>query len=104
MRELLKLKTKEAVSSILPIVIIILLLNCVLLVANSVQGGNLELLNVKEMLIFIVGAFFLIVGMSLFSLGADIAMSPIGSHIGSSLVKSRKLWLLISGRQYDRCA
>ena len=95
MKELLKLKTKEAVSSILPISIIILVLNCLLLLINKSQGGNLELLGIKEMIVFMFGAGFLIVGMSLFSLGADIAMAPIGEHIGSSLVKSRKLWLLI---------
>ena len=95
MYELLKLKTKEAVSSILPIAIIILVLNCILLVVNKVQGSNLDLLSIKEMVVFIFGAGLLIVGMSLFTMGADIALSPMGSHIGSSLVKSKKIWLLI---------
>jgi len=47
------------------------------------------------MLAFIVGAVMLVVGMGLFSLGADIAMSEMGKHVGATVSRSRKLWIII---------
>jgi hypothetical protein len=45
--------------------------------------------------LFLVGAALLIMGMGLFTLGADTAMMPMGEQIGSQLIRSRKLGLLI---------
>lgn len=47
--------------------------------------------------LFLSGTVLLILGMSVFTLGADQAMIPIGEHIGSGLTKSRKVWILIVG-------
>jgi hypothetical protein len=47
------------------------------------------------MLTFIIGAVMLILGMGLFTLGADIAMMPIGEHVGSAMTRSRKIWLIL---------
>ena len=44
---------------------------------------------------FLIGALFLIFGKGLFSLGADISMTPIGNQIGTALTKSRKLLLIL---------
>ena len=44
---------------------------------------------------FIIGAIFLVVGMSLFTLGADLALLPIGEHLGQFLSKSKKIPLII---------
>ena len=44
----------------------------------------------QEQVTFAVCAVFLILGIGLFNLGADIAMSPMGEHIGSGLTKSKK--------------
>ena len=38
----------------------------------------------------------LILGMGLFTLGAEMSMSKIGNYIGSKLTKSRKLWLILA--------
>ena len=38
----------------------------------------------------------LIVGIGLFNMGADLAMTPMGTHVGSGLSKQRKLWLLLA--------
>lgn len=48
-------------------------------------------------LLFLVGSVLLIVGMSVFNLGAETAMMPIGELIGSKLIESRNLWLIILG-------
>ncbi|MCD8126848.1 MAG: DUF1538 domain-containing protein [Clostridiales bacterium] len=47
------------------------------------------------MLSFFIGALLLIVGIGLFTLGADMATSPIGMHIGAKMTKSRRLWLIL---------
>ena len=67
----LKEKTHEALSSVLPVSLIILLL------AMTVSPVPLETL-----LLFLAGAVLLVVGMGLFTLGADKAMMPMGEALG----------------------
>lgn len=76
-------KTRESLSSVLPITIIVLVLNFTITPMPFVIRG-----------LFLMGAFLLILGMGLFTLGADFAMMPMGEQIGGELVKSRKLFLL----------
>ncbi len=49
-----------------------------------------------EMTVFLVSSVFLILGIALFNLGADIAMTPMGEHIGAGLAKSKKITLLLA--------
>ena len=44
---------------------------------------------------FILGALLVIVGMGLFTLGADTAMTPIGEYVGTTVMRSKKLWVII---------
>ena len=48
-----------------------------------------------ELISFTVGAVLLVLGIGLFSMGADLAMTPMGTHVGSGLSKQRKLGLLL---------
>ncbi len=80
----LKDKIKEAVMSIAPITIIVLVLH---FTVAPMPLGMLAL--------FVLGAVLLTVGMGVFTLGADLSMMPMGESIGSELTKSRKLLLLI---------
>lgn len=82
----LLLKLKESAKSVLPIGAIVLALHLFLV---PIPPGTLVL--------FIVGIILLTVGMSIFTIGADMAISPIGEIIGSKLTQSRKLWLLLTG-------
>jgi hypothetical protein len=84
MNKKLILKTKESLSSVLPITIIVLVLNFTITPMPFVIRG-----------LFLMGAFLLILGMGLFTLGAELAMMPMGEQIGGELVKSRKLFLLV---------
>ena len=77
MRELL-VKIKEALISVLPVGLIVIILNFTPLVN----------LSSKELMVFIVCAIFLIIGIGLFNLGADLAMTPMGEHVGSGITKS----------------
>lgn len=75
---------KEAAQSILPISIIVCVLHFTLTPFDTWTFGA-----------FLVGTVFLILGMGLFSLGADMAIGPMGEAIGSELTKSRKLPIII---------
>ena len=49
--------------------------------------------STAELITFTVGAVLLVVGIGLFSMGADLAMTPMGTHVGSGLSKQRRLGL-----------
>ena len=53
-------------------------------------------LSVVELVTFSIGALLLILGIGLFNLGADLAMTPMGSHVGAGLSKQKRLWLLLA--------
>ena len=52
-------------------------------------------LTSAELISFTIGAVLLIFGIGLFNLGADLAMTPMGTHVGAGLSKQRKLGLLL---------
>ncbi len=78
-------KIKEALISALPITLIVYLLSLTPLFDFSV----LELIS------FTIGAVLLVLGIGLFNMGADLAMTPMGTHVGAGLSKQRKLSLLL---------
>uniref|UniRef100_UPI00294383EC DUF1538 domain-containing protein n=1 Tax=Anaerotruncus colihominis TaxID=169435 RepID=UPI00294383EC len=84
MRKNLKLKINESLSSVLPITLIVLLLSFTL---TPMPTGTLML--------FIFGAALLIIGMGFFSLGADIAMMPMGDGMGRKLVGHNRTALAV---------
>ena len=85
MKELLS-KIKEALISALPITAIVYLL-------SLTPWFNF---TAAELLTFTIGAVMLILGIGLFNLGADLAMTPMGTTVGSGLSKQRKLSLLLT--------
>lgn len=52
--------------------------------------------SANEMITFTVSAVMLVVGIGLFNMGADIAMTPMGTHVGAGLSRQRKLFLLLA--------
>ncbi len=79
-------KIKESLMSVFPVTAIVVLLNII----------GLADFSTREMTVFLGSAVFLVIGIGLFGLGADIAMSPMGEHVGAGLSKSKKLLLLLS--------
>ena len=79
-------KIKESMISVLPVVAIVVFLNLTPLVDFSLA----------EILTFSISSLFLILGISLFNLGADLAMTPMGEHIGSGLTKLKSVAILLS--------
>lgn len=52
--------------------------------------------SAKEIVTFTVSAVLLVVGIGLFNLGADLAMTPMDAHVGAGLSRQRKLLLLLT--------
>ena len=79
-------KIKEALVSALPVTLVVYILAFTPLVD----------LSTVELITFTVGAVLLILGIGLFNLGADLAMTPMGTHVGAGLSRQKKLWLLLA--------
>lgn len=78
-------KFKESVISVLPVAAIVLILSVTPICDFSVT----------EIVTFAVCSVFLMLGIALFNLGADLAMTPMGEQVGTGLTKSRNLPLLL---------
>lgn len=79
-------KLKESAISVVPVALLVLLLNLTPIIN----------LSATESLAFALSALALIIGMALFNLGADLAMTPMGEQVGAGLLKSGKLKLLLA--------
>ena len=80
MKKLFVSKIKESLISILPIMLIVVILNFTPLIN----------LTTREIVIFCICGVFLILGIGLFTLGADVAMTPMGEQVGAGLTKKSK--------------
>ena len=77
-------KLKESLGAVLPIIgIVLVLCFSIAPIPNSV------------LMTFVVGAVLLIIGMMFFTLGAEIAMTPMGERIGTKLTNTRKISVVI---------
>ncbi|MCX4287729.1 MAG: DUF1538 family protein, partial [Clostridia bacterium] len=73
MGKALFLKLKESLISVLPVTVIVLIISFTPLVS----------LTATETWAFVISAVLLILGIGLFNLGADLAMTPMGEHVGT---------------------
>lgn len=80
----LLVKLKESLASVVPVTCIVILIHMLLVP-----------MPIGTFWMFIIGAVMLTLGMSLFTLGAEIAMMPMGERIGAHLTKTKKLGALI---------
>ncbi|MDR2103649.1 MAG: DUF1538 domain-containing protein [Treponema sp.] len=85
MNKILKAKILEAFSSVLPITVIVLIASVILV---PMPTGTI--------LMFLAGAALLIIGMGFFTLGADMAMMPMGEGIGIQLTRSSNIILALA--------
>jgi hypothetical protein len=77
---------KENSRAVAPIALVVILLNLTLVP-----------LGLPLILRFLAGSILIIIGLSLFLLGVEIGITPLGSLTGSSLVKTNKLSLVLLG-------
>lgn len=80
---LLAMKFKEVLFAVLPITIIVLILHF-----------SLTPLEPFLLFRFIIGAVLIIIGLSIFLLGVDVGITPIGQSMGAALAKSNKVWII----------
>ncbi len=80
---LIREKILESVKSVLPIALIVVALS--MTVVPMPTG---------DMMLFIIGVICLVFGMSLFTAGAEMSMQSLGTKIGSTIGKSRFIWLI----------
>lgn len=76
----LKAKIHESLAAVLPVTMIVLILSM-----------TVTPMSLSTLMMFLTGAVMLIVGMGFFTLGADMAMMPIGEAMGSQITKFKKL-------------
>ena len=77
-------KLYESVSSVLPIMAIVVLLHLTIAPLEDGQIGQ-----------FLFGGALLILGLTIFLIGADLGMVPFGQKVGSALTRKRNLPLLL---------
>ena len=84
MNKILKEKIQEALSSVIPITLIVLLLSV-----------TITPMPVGTLVMFLTGAVLLIIGMAFFQLGTDVSMTPMGEGIGAQLPRTKNLFAVI---------
>lgn len=80
----LREKLNESLVSVVPITLIVLILSMILVPMDT-----------GTMLMFLFGSVFLIIGMGLFQLGAEISMTPMGEGVGVQISKSKSILTVI---------
>lgn len=80
----IKSKFMEVLTSVLPITVMVLLLHFTL---TPMEGTMIWR--------FLFGAALIMVGLTLFLIGVDIGVTPLGDHTGTALAKSNKLWIVL---------
>jgi hypothetical protein len=78
-------KLKEALISVMPVSLLVFALSVTPWVNISRD----------ELFVFVLGALLLVLGIGLFNLGADMAMTPMGQYIGQGLTASKRLGVLL---------
>lgn len=76
-------KFKEVLFAVLPITILVLILNF-----------TLTPLDTSLIIRFLIGAVLIIIGLTIFLIGVDNGITPIGNNMGSAIAKSNKVWFV----------
>lgn len=84
LKENAKEKAKESISAVLPIVLIVLVL-----------GFTIAALSPSILVEFLIGSVLVIIGMIFFSMGAEMSMTPMGEHVGGSMLRTKKLGFIV---------
>lgn len=77
-------KLKEALRAVLPIIGIVLLLSF-----------TIAPIPASILLLFLFGAVLLVIGMMFFTLGAELAMTPMGEKVGTKMAETQNLKIVL---------
>ena len=78
------IKFKEVLFSVLPITLIVMILNF-----------TLTPIGTPLFIRFIIGAVLIVIGLTLFLTGVGVGLSPMGELMGANIAKTNKLWVVI---------
>lgn len=79
-------KSKEVLMSVLPIPLLVSLLHF-----------TVTPLGTSGFISFLLGAVCITIGLTIFLIGVDIGITPIGHTMANSIAKSNQLWIIIIG-------
>lgn len=85
---------KESIVSVLPIMAIVGVLFGIQYIYLNNETLSKEVFSLSQLLIFILCGVILSIGIAIFSLGADLSMTPIGKYVGEDLTKRKSLVLM----------
>jgi hypothetical protein len=77
-------RLKEVLFSVLPITVIVLILNFTITPMDTVVIVR-----------FLIASLLVVLGLTIFLLGVDIGITPLGDLTGTSIAKSNKLWKVL---------
>jgi hypothetical protein len=77
-------KLKEVLAAVLPVYTIVVI---IILTATEIARVNIA--------IFSIGAFLIIIGLTLFLFGVDLGITPVGNLMGSAIAKRNKISVLV---------
>ena len=84
-RSKLNEKLQESLAAVLPILAIVLILSF-----------TIAPLPTSVLMAFLFGAVRRVVGLRFFSLGAELAMSPMGERVGACITKTRRVGIMLT--------
>jgi hypothetical protein len=79
-------KLKEVILSVLPIAVLVVLLSVTLVRFDP-----------QMMWRFLIGVLFIIIGLTIFLIGVDSSITPLGNQIGAVMIRKNKIWIVITG-------
>ncbi len=82
----LGIKFKEVLFSVIPVSTLVILIHVFFIPLSG-----------SALLAFLIGSFCIIIGLTLFLIGVDIGITPLGDHIGTVLARSNRLIYLLLG-------
>ncbi|MBP1757888.1 MAG: hypothetical protein H6Q61_137 [Firmicutes bacterium] len=77
-------KLKEAMLSVVSIVLLVLILNF-----------TLTPLEPDQLIRFLLGSLLIVIGLAIFLLGVELGLDKIGQQMGSAIAKSNKVWIVV---------
>lgn len=80
---MIKDKFKEVLATVLPISLLVVIMNFTVVPLDGDMFKS-----------FLLGAVFILLGLTIFLLGVDLSITPMGDSFGHAAVRSGKLWVI----------
>ncbi|HAL74982.1 MAG TPA: DUF1538 domain-containing protein [Clostridiales bacterium] len=78
-------KFKEVLSTVLPITALVIVLNLTFVP-----------LSAQQMISFLLGALLIVIGMTIFLMGVDLSVSPLGNYLGDWIIRKNRVAVVLA--------